>query len=216
VLTVVVTDGRGEYLRRTLTAAEEMIPDFELALVDDTGEVGYASWVTETWPKATVVHHRERQGLGGAVKSAWELASSHPDPFFLHLEDDMVLLQPVDIEAMVRTMRANPRLAQLVLMRQPWGEEEKAAGAVLKAYPGRYEQRDGWVEQVNGPLYSFTPHLARREAVLDALEHSANFLEAGVTAALLERGWKFGIWGNWDDPPRVEHIGVEHSAGYRW
>lgn len=199
-----------------MAAAGEMIPDFQPVIVDDSGEAVYASWVANTWPTITQVHHPERLGLAGAVRSLWTLAVSHDDPFVFLLEDDFLLTQSLEVDAMVRTMRANPRLAQLVLSRQPWGDEEKAHGMPMVAQIERFFQRDGWVEQIDGQIYSFNPHIARRESMKVALEHAGGFLEADVTAALVERGWTFGIWGARTDGPRCLHIGDEHSAGYRW
>jgi hypothetical protein len=216
MLTVVITDGRGQYLERTMAAAEEMLPEFTPVIVDDSGDPAYQAWLRATWPRAERVHHLERQGLAAAARTAWRMAVAQAVPFAFLLEDDFVLTEPVDLYAMEQMMRLNPRLAQLVLKRQPGSPEEEAHGGHVAMAPHKYADRDGWIEQVAEPLYSFNPHLARCEAMRDALEHATSFLEAGVSAALTERGWTFGIWGARDDPPRVEHIGVERSAGYRW
>jgi GT2 family glycosyltransferase len=217
MLTVVITDGRGQYLEQTMAAAEEMIPDPWFVIVDDSADSAYARWIDETWSRVPRrIHLNPRRGLGGAHRIAAWAAVEYSDPFCLLLEDDCVLTEPVEAEAMVRTMREHPHLAQLALKRQPGSPEEAAAGGYVQVSPGRWADREGWIEQIAEPLYSFTPHVARCEALQDALDHATQFLEADVSAALTERGWTFGVWGARDDPPRVEHIGVERSAGYRW
>lgn len=210
----VITDGRGDYFERTIESCCEFIPRFDPIIVDDSGDPDYAEWLREGSPGYHFVHHEERQGMAQAVKTAWTVALGTGAEFVWHQEDDFILSEPVLIHAMGETLRANPHLAQLVLKRQPWSDEEKAAGGQIELSPGDYTDCEGFVEHRR--LFSFNPSLIRREVIELALAEPRAGLEGEVTDTLLAHGYSFAYWGARDDPPRCEHIGARRSEGYRW
>jgi hypothetical protein len=120
----------------------------------------------------------------------------------------------VDLQGMAQVLEQNPHLAQIVLKRQPWSEEEIAAGGQIEAAPEDYTDREGFVEHRR--LFSFNPSLVARETLRLALAEPGDGLERGVTDTLLRHGYSFAYWGARDDPPRCEHIGARRSEGYRW
>lgn len=152
--------------------------------------------------------------MAAAVRTAWTVALNAGAEFIWHQEDDFVLTEPLPVKAMERTLNDFPLLAQLVLKRQPWSEEEKAAGGQIELAPEEYTDREGFVEHRR--LFSFNPSLIRAEAARVALENPGDGLERGVTDALLAARFCFGYWGVREDPPRCEHIGERRSEGYRW
>lgn len=213
LLTLVITDGRREYMERTMAAASEMIPRFEPLIINDSGDGDYCDWLNERY--ARCVHHPERRGMAAAVRTAWQTAIGTTARYVFHLEEDFVLTSPVDVRAMVRTMDKHPELAQLVLKRQPWSDEEKNAGGQIEVAPSEFEDRHGFVEHRR--LFSFNPSLVRVEACEKALnDGESDGLEAGVTQTLIREGYLFAFWGTRDDPPRCEHIGEHRSPDYRW
>ena len=211
---VLITDGRGAYLERTLDSCCEYFPNFDPIIVDDSGHPDYATWLELQSPGYHFLHHEERQDMAQAVRMAWTVALAAGAGFIWHQEDDFVLTEPVDIEGMAETLRRNPLLAQLVLKRQPWSEEEIAAGGQIEVAPGDYTDREGFVEHRR--LFSFNPSLIRREAIEAALADPGDGLERGVTDAMLAAGYSFAYWGAREDPPRCTHIGERRSSGYRW
>jgi glycosyl transferase family 2 len=214
LISVVITDGRDEYLKRTLESCWENIPGFAPIIVDDSGLREVPSWLMERWGSYTLIRHSERKGMAAAVRTAWTAAVGRPGEFIWHQEDDFTLNGPVDIQAMAQVLRKHPKLAQLVLKRQPWSDEEIAAGGQMEVSPEDYTDRDGFVE--HRKLFSFNPALCRRSAIEDALSDPGDGLERGVTDTLLRHGYYFGYFGARADPPRCEHIGIHRSAGYRW
>jgi hypothetical protein len=215
MISVVITDGRDEYLKRTLASCWEMIPGFSPIIVDDSGKHRESpDWLLDRWPANQLIRHSERKGMAAAVRTAWTAAVGRPGEFIWHEEDDFILNEPVDIAAMAATLRDNPHLAQLVLKRQPCSAEEIAAGGQIETAPEEYTDREGFVEHRR--LFSFNPCLIRREAIELALAEPGDGLERGVTDTLLRHGYSFGYFGARGDPPRCHHIGEIRSAGYRW
>ncbi len=212
MIAVLITDGRREYMERTLASCQEMIPEFAPIIVDDSGDAEYAAWLDGLG--AQVVHHPERQGLAAAVRTGWTEALKTDAEFVWHHEDDFTLTMPVEIHAMARVLCLHPYLAQLVLKRQPWSEEEITAGGQIEVAPGDYVDRHGFVE--HGRLFSFNPCLIPRHVVELALQEPSDGLERGVTDTLTRHLYRFAYWGARDDPPRCHHIGEHRSAGYRW
>jgi hypothetical protein len=111
--------------------------------------------------------------FGGAIQAGWSkvpAAATH----VLHLEDDFLFETAVDVEWMAATLDANPHLAQLVLKRQAWNDEEKEAGGIVECWPDLYEEVEasgGWYTQ-HRLYFSTNPCMYRRE--------------------LTERGWPDG------------------------
>lgn len=193
-------------------------------IIDDSANPDYAAYLDEAYSSFRILHHSERLGLGGAVRSAWMAAMATPCKYVVHWEDDFVAHESIDLNAMGRLLDAQPHLAQLVLKRWPWSDAEKAVGGQIEVAPDEYDDcfsDDGdWVEhRTDGQslhVFSFNPCLISRKAIEVALATAENFLEQGVTDALLRAGYRFGYWGRRQDPPTVEHISISRSAGYRW
>lgn len=207
VALVVVTDGRWQYLQEMLRSARRFLsyPFAHLRIVDDSGGAA-----TYQWPDGfEVLRHPQRQGLAAAVQTAWAGLPKEID-MILHVEEDFVFVEDVDIDGMAMKLEEHGRLAQLVLKRQPWSPEECQAGGIIECHPDEYKQRDGWVE--HSRIFSLNPCLIPRE-VIDMGWPGGN--EAEMTARLVEGGWSFGFWGGRADPPRCVHIGVQRSTAWK-
>lgn len=204
---VVVGDGRWEYEARALDSLREFISAGVFSywrVVDDSGGPSPMAY-TGDWD---VIRHDQRRGLAAAVQSAWVGLPSDIEYVF-HFELDFVLNGPVEFDRMVKTLEANPHLAQLVLKRQPGCPSEVSAGGIIEQHPDEYADRAGWVEHHR--IFSLNPCLIPRR-VVDMGWPVSN--EAGFTTALVNTGFSFGFWGARHDPPRVIHIGAERSSGW--
>lgn len=202
---VVVTDGRWRYLERALQAAARYLHHPSVKhrrIVNDSGEhLG--------WPDFEIVNHPQRRGLAAAVASAWADLPDDADYVF-HLEEDFVLTEPVPLVTMAAVLASHTELAQLVLKRQPWSPEERAAGGIIERHPERYTERDAYVE--HREIFSLNPSLIPR-AITDRGWPPGN--EAEMTAQLLADGYSFAFWGRAKDRPRCLHIGAERSPGWK-
>ena len=205
-----ITDGRWDYLRRTIASAEEML-DYEFTcrlLVDDSGSNTDLAPQFDGWH---YLKNAERRGLAGAIQAGWDAL---PDcDYVFHLEDDFTFPEPVPVFEMAAALSADPTLAQVALMRQPWSPEEQAAGSVYRANGSGYTRSvSSGVELVtHRKLFTFNPCLYPRSIV----DYGAG-LEQEVTDCLIAKGYRFSYLGAVTDPPRCIHIGAVRSAGYRW
>lgn len=207
VALVVVTDGRWQYLHEMFRSARRYLdyPFAHLRIVDDSGGAQPV-----VWPDGfEVIRHPERRGLAAAVQTAWSGLPPEID-LVMHVEDDFVFVDSVDVDDMAMTLKEHGRLAQLVLKRQAWSLEERQAGGIMECHPDEYKQRDGWVEHTR--IFSLNPCLIPRE-VIDMGWPVGN--EREMTDRLVAGGWSFGFWGRRDDAPRVLHIGVERSSAWK-
>lgn len=157
------------------------------------------------------VDDREHKlGLAGAVQQAWSQVPVEMDYVF-HVEEDFVFTEDVDIEAMAKCLFRNPHCAQLVLKRQPWSMEERAAGGIMEMHPDLYVSVGmEWTEHRR--IFSLNPCLIPAR-IIDMGWPDGN--EAEMTERLLERSFCFGFWGKPSDPPRCLHIGAQRGQGWR-
>lgn len=200
---VVTTDGRIEYLQEAVKSLGTVeYPWARRILVNDAAQpVRLRGWDS--------VDTGGRQGLAAAVRAGWAAATAD---FVFHFEDDFVLAEPVDITAMVRILTEQTHLVELSLMRQPWSPLEKNCGAVVAA-AGRqhFRQCEGWFEHRR--YFTLNPSLIPRRTYRTGWPPTnekgmAERLFADPTVAA-------GYLGDIDDPPRVLHIGLRRSQGWK-
>ena len=202
---MVITDGRWDYLQRTLESAAVALdwPWHQKILVDDSGEeLGFSP------DGFKFVKNLPRRGLAGAIQSGWDALNKDIDYVF-HLEDDFIFPDVVDIELMIELLEYEPELAQVALLRQPWSPEEQQAGGIYSIEPERFKQKYGFVQQSH--LFTFNPCLY---PIGVARDYRAG-LEAELTANLLADDWRFGYLGELGDDPKTIHIGIRRSRNYQ-
>lgn len=202
---MVITDGRWDYLQRTLESAAVALdwPWHQKILVDDSGEeLGFSP------DGFKFVKNLPRRGLAGAIQSGWDALNKDIDYVF-HLEDDFIFPDVVDIELMIELLEYEPELAQVALLRQPWSPEEQQAGGIYSIEPERFKQKYGFVQQSH--LFTFNPCLY---PIGVARDYRAG-LEAELTADLLADDWRFGYLGELGDDPKTIHIGIRRSRNYQ-
>lgn len=150
-----------------------------------------------------------RLTASGAVNEAWSQVDAD---WLVHVEEDFILTEPLDIEGMARVLVANPKLASLCLLRQPWSEPEIEAGGILGLYADRMIERQTlgypWVQ--HDCFFSLNPSLVPRRVFEQGFPEGS---EPAQTERLLAQGFHFGYWGARGDAPRCEHIGHLRAAG---
>jgi hypothetical protein len=220
---VVFTDGRRAYIERTIASFEEQVTGAigDRVIHDDSGDDANHAWLRETFPEWRVIWHQHgRRGFGGAINNAWRHLADHAssqDDFVFHLEDDFLFNRAVDLDAMARVLAARPYLVQLALRRQPWNDDERAAGGIVEQHPDDYlEQTDGehvWLEHRR--FFTTNPSLYRRGLCTQGWptgDHSEGRFGIRLTA---DPDVRFGYWGSRDSGEWVEHIGAERAGcGY--
>lgn len=216
---LVMTDGRDDVLDRCLAQPELDHPLItERWIHDDTGDAVHRGKLRRQYPTFMNLGAERRRGFGGAIRWAWEsLAARSAARFVLHMEDDFLFNRPPDLANMACVLDAHPYLAQMALKRQPWGPAEEAAGGFLAMHPDAYtDMSDGghdWLEQ--RLFFTTNPSLYRRDLCAQGWP-TGRYSEGVFTHRLLaDPSLRFGYWGRRDDPPAVEHIGMQRvGSGY--
>lgn len=221
---VVFTDGRVDCIDETIRSAAKMLhgPITTRLINDDSDDAEYRFWLRQQFEPfgfRLIDPAEGRQGFGGAIRHAWEHLSHLWEPFVFHLEDDFTFNRPVDLSAMADTLMRNQHLVQLALRRQPWNDEERAAGGIIEQHPDDYTQSVDelgyrWVEHRR--FFTTNPSLYRRSLIEHGWpegEHSEGHFTHKILA--LDPRKRFAFWGDRHDEPWVEHIGHERAGvGY--
>lgn len=191
VCLLLISDGRDEYLERTIASAQEMLPTFDqLVTIDDSAhELGFA----------------------GAIQAGWREVATD---YVLHLEQDFTFNAPVPVGRMVRLLERHPHLAQVALKRQPWNAAERGAGGIVELHPDDFVERydDGAVWTEHRRFFTTNPSVYPSR--LCELGWPQTHESEGIfTHRLLENpDLRFAFWGGKFDAPLVTHIG-ETRAG---
>jgi hypothetical protein len=216
---LVITDGRGEYLERTVASANEKLhgPIVERWMYDDSGDDDHRAWLRERFPEFEHFDVGPRQGFGGAIRASWnKLIGYSKAKWVCHLEADFTFNRHVDLLALGGLLNAHPRLAQIALLRQPWNADERAAGGIWQQHPDDYTRQEWqghqWLEHrrfvtTNPCLY---PAWLMRRGWPDCLQSEGHF---GISLFEDPRRYTVGFWG--DGSEWVTHIGHERvGEGY--
>jgi hypothetical protein len=223
---LVMTDGRDDYLERTMTSAYEVLEiDGQVWIHDDTGDDDYRASLAKRYKRAHLIGDGPRRGFGGAIRWAWKvMAEVSTADYLFHLEDDFVFRSAVDLRQLAALLEAQPYLAQLALKRQPWWTEP--AGGFMHQHREWYTDCSSaagvrWVETIRN--WTTNPSLYRRDLCAEGWpegEHSEGHYgfqlrDRGLPWGIAGDAVRFGFWGSIADPPMVEHIGKERAGtGY--
>lgn len=217
---LVMTDGRRECIAQAIPSLLHEIhgPITRQIIHDDSGDPDYRTWLAVQFPGFEVVGG-DRLGFAGAYARAWRYVSAYvPEPFLFSTEDDFTYNRPVDLAELVAVLTQNPQLAQLALRRQPWNDQERAAGGIVEQHPEAYVEmvdhaHRHWLEQ--RLFWTTNPSLHR--TLTCALGWPDEPQSEGIfTHRLIEDpDLRFGFWGARDSGEWVTHIGTERAGtGY--
>lgn len=224
VALLVMTDGRGELLERTLaSAATNLVGPISRAVIhDDSADPHYRAWLLRTFPSFEVYSTGQRSGFGGAIRSAWRYLAATADQdtarFVFHLEDDFTFNKPVPLTRLAYVLDRRPALVQLALRRQPWNDTERAAGGIVECNPDAYtEEHLGGLTWLEHRLFFTTnPSLYRRSLTWRGWPegaHSEGRFGLGIVNE--DPDARFGYWGARDSGEWVTHVGdVRAGTGY--
>lgn len=183
---LIITNGRKEYLERTLATLHKVHGDITRTTVYDDSD--------------------KKQGFTKAMISAWDILKHDDNEWVFHLEEDFEILEDVYLGNMISVMNKNKGLKQIVLQRQ---------GGIISKHPERYtDKTDGinhWVEHRVG--WSCNPCLYRRSQIETPWPDEPNSERAYGKKLLKDPATKFAYWGKTTDKPKVFHIG-ENRTGF--
>lgn len=240
-LLTILTNGRREYLERAVHAfAQHASPaPSAIFVMDDGGQTGYPFVVDliaaafhgrPDAPREPAVYEDSPAPLGmcRAHAHCWHAAASSDLPWVFHLEDDFVLLRPLDLDHLRETLEAEPLLTQLALVRTPWGFEIPHGGYIPQT-PGHYERRETRILYDTGAMvesqkavarwiatqrnWATNPALFRTSLAREVPWPLENGCETSVGPAILDLDPDavFGLWG-WGEP-WAAHVGEHRQEG---
>lgn len=221
VCLLVITDGRRDCISRTIPSALGNLKGSitRKLIYDDSGDDGHHDWLVDTFPGFEVFSHpMGRQGFGGAIRAAWAHLHDILEPVVVHVEDDFLFNRQVPLDEMIAVLQANPHLLQMALRRQPWNDEERAAGGIVELHPDDfYDRTDGvhhWLEHRR--FWTTNPCVYRSEIMWKHPWPKGPNSEGRFTIDLCRSPKvRFGFWGARDSGEWVEHIGTERiGTGY--
>lgn len=212
---LVITDGRRDCLQRTLDSFALCVNSDHIGrrvIVNDCPDPDYAAWIDGLGFDTHVKPLARRRGFGGAIAAGW--AAIGDTDWIFHLEDDFLFTRHVDVRAMTRVLEHHPDLVQMALRRQPWNEEEKAAGGIVELHPGQYTScGEGTVFWLEHRMFFTTNPCLYPKWVRDRSWPQCDYSEGVFTHQLFaDPNLKSAFWGKAEDPPWVFHIG-QHRTG---
>ena len=220
VTLIVMTDGRRDCIAQAAASWRMLRGDITQRIIhDDSGDPGYADWLTGTFDDFDVFSTGTRSGFAGAYRSAWQLLrTGATNPWIFSTEDDFVFTRRVDLARMIDVMNRRP-LAQMALRRQPWNDAEIAAGGIVEQHPADYtdwrHEDAAWLEHRR--FFTTNPHLVSRRFIdghewPDGAQSEGRF---GVDLFAAEPETRCGFWGARGDGPWVQHVGTDRvGTGY--
>ncbi len=149
------------------------------------------------------------QGYNTAMKAVCGVGALNKD-HAIFLEEDFYITGDVDFAAYAGHLDASPYLAQIVLQRQPWFENELRAGGMLKALKLRGQKFEG-----KNTLLEHTAFFSGNPAVwrIETFESGwpdGEWSENAKRDQLISQGYKFAI------TPEIlcHHDGVRSGKDY--
>lgn len=220
-LLTVQTNGRPDYLRRALDAAQAFLtpPPAEVLIYDD-GEATPEDVLRFGGVPTRVLSSPDRVGMCEAYCRLWETAADLDYDWIFHHEDDQLLLRPVRVDWLATVLNDQPHLAQMALVRCPWGAEVPHGG-YIPAAPGWYVRCSApttasmrpmeWIETTRN--WATSPALMRASLYRSLPCPAEPGCETTIGPRLLERDpdTRFGLWG-WGEP-WYAHIGMDRAQG---
>lgn len=226
---LVMTDGRRDCIAETIPSALASLsgPITDRVIHDDSGDPDYRAWLADQFPTFTLIGAQSgRSGFGGAIASAWAwLVANSSTQFVFHLEDDFIFNRIVNLEAMADVLVRHSHITQMALRRQPWNDDERAAGGIVEQHPDDYREVAGlhgypvgdhlaWLEHRR--FFTTNPSLYRTELCRRGWPTASNS-EGRFSIDLFAHDplLRSGFWGARDSGEWVTHIGRDRvGSGY--
>ena len=174
-------------------------------------------------PAEIFVHEdTAREGMCAAHAHCWRAAAECDYEWVFHIEEDQVLLQPINLWDVRHVLNEEKHLAQMALIRCPWGQEIEHGGYIPQ-FPGWYERKTAtylwsdaggelnWIETTRN--WATSPALFLTDLTREFPWDSKPGCETEIGPRIIERypDAKFGLWGG--GAPWCAHIGVERAKG---
>lgn len=221
ILTV-LTNGRQECLARTLEAFERFItprPTQIFIHIDGNHPPPRLLYDEMPWQVSVA---RDPVGFTFGTDDCYATAAQSGLDWTFHLEDDFVILEPIDLRDIAAVLDAEPHLAQMAQIRTPWGHEIPHGGYIpqnqdsyerksTRVKIGKRQVEHRWIETSRN--WATNPALMKTQFFRDNPWPLVPLSEGVYGFQIRERNpaARFGLWG-WGGP-KCAHIGVDRVKG---
>jgi hypothetical protein len=173
--------------------------------------------LTFLWPEPSEVFVHEdvkREGMCAAHAHCWRHAAESEYEWVFHIEEDQVILRPTSLYNIAGVLLDTQDLAQMALVRCPWGAEIEHGGYIPQT-PSWYTRRrrggNEWIETTRN--WATAPALFRTGLAREFHWDTRPGCETEIGQRILAKypHAKFGLWGGGE--PHCAHIGVERASG---
>lgn len=225
VTLVVHTDGRREYIAQGIESLLERVrgPIVKRVIYDDSGDPAYKAWLNAEFGRDTlgedgfyVVGPATRLGYTGSMRAMWDyLARRCSTEFVFQVEDDFVYEREVDLVPMIATLRDNPHLRQLALLRAAYYPRELEAGSVLASLgsPVQLQNSRPYPFLEHRDHFTANPSLFRRSLTSIPWPNQPSSERAYTETLNRDPASRFAYWGQGEE--WIRHIGAERAGtGY--
>jgi glycosyltransferase involved in cell wall biosynthesis len=214
----VLTHGDAATLEESLASFTELVrplPDETVLVIDGPTEEGLALLDDDRFRHVRSVE--PQGGFCAATRELWEESAGTGVDFVFWLEADFLFERTVNLELLAATLRANPELVQMSLMRGPANSTEHAAGSLVAAYPDSFQMHFDYAARryMSQRLYWTTnPSLIPLELMSARSWPDGPSCEGVFTHQILRDLPKarFGVWGHGES--WIRHLGVRDGSGF--
>lgn len=215
VTLIVHTDGRRDCIERAIPSLRENVTGnfTKRVIYDDSGDPAYKRWLALTFPDFYVVGPAGRLGQAGSMRAMWRYLDVRCDSDWVFaVEDDFLYDRPVDLGPMIEAMDADPKLAQMALLRGKYFARELEGEGMMPPWPDEsFELQNHRPHPylTHRNFFTFNPCLFRRS--LTSVPMPGRKAETGITDILkADPEVRFGLWGSGE--PWITHIGHYRMA----
>lgn len=211
---VVMTHGRLNYLEQTIESINNnLVGRVDRRIIySDSPDDGFNNKINNFGYE--VIVNSGEHGFGNAIRNMW---ANVTDDYIVHWEDDFTLNEKVNTDILAWVLRTSPELAQVALKRQPWNEEEHAAGGIVECDPDSYREikRCGYTITQHDKFFTTNPCMYSKDT--QALgwpegEHS----EGMFTFKMRDNELYSSFFGRKYSTPLVHHIGYDRAGGINY
>lgn len=211
ITVIVMTDGRMEYMRKTIAGLTQLDGPINSWIIhDDSGSPVYREWMQYEFPDYEIFSTPGRSGFAGAYHSAWKLLRQRNPEWVFSTEDDFVMDKRVPLLDMMVPLK-DPRVVQMALLRQPWNDKERECGGVIQCNPESYINHGDWLSHRN--FFTTNPSLMHG-SMMQKYEWPLVDHSEGIFSHQLFNGTE-NVSGYWKGTQWCTHIGHERVGhGY--
>ncbi|MBI2013508.1 MAG: glycosyltransferase family 2 protein [Candidatus Colwellbacteria bacterium] len=199
---IIQSAGRVEYLRKTIQALRKNFNydpvKTHWLIIDDYP----ASYETRDYIKSLdffekVILNERNRGIGYSINRIFAEVKSE---FVFYCQEDFEILRSVPIARMIRIIRENPHLSQLMLL----GDDIKKFSGARQVSVSHRETSE---------MFGFWPYLASIKFFRENLPFPFYFTNVEFSFKVHRRGWLIsGVYAEEQDAPYVRHIGEERKV----